>query len=93
MGFASNGPGAWLGFDHSFLISFTSLTQADLAFVRRASKILKRLRQEDLALSDLELRDAALESLPALREYRARELAKRLEDSFGAAPAVARPRL
>ena len=68
------------------------LTQADLAFVRRASHVLRRLRQEDLAFSDLQLRDEALESLPALQEYRARELAKRLESSFAQAPPAVRPR-
>jgi hypothetical protein len=66
------------------------LTQADLAFVQEASKVLERHHLQAKAEEDQAKNTAAMDSLPAMAAYRARVL----EAALPAAQAVpARPRL
>lgn len=57
----------------------TDLCQADLNFARRAAKILARYQRDLSARQDVEQRQQAMEGLPVMAQYRARQLDAVLE--------------
>ena len=67
----------------SFLVmGKDGLTQADLAFARQAAKALRHVVRRQETMEDMERRAQALESLPAMAEYRARQMAEKLGSSL-----------
>ena len=68
----------------------TTLTQADLAFVQEASKVLERHHRQAQEAEDQQKNTAAMDSLPAMAAYKARVLEAALPP---AQAAPARPRL
>lgn len=76
----------------SFLVmGKDGLTQADLDFARQAAKALRHVVRHQETMEDVERRAQALETLPAMAEYRARQLANQLSLSL-AEPSPARPK-
>lgn len=71
-------------------------TQADLAFARRAASKLRRFQLEVVELQQIQEQAKAIEDLPAIAEFRARQKATQLELAWAEETASAvrpRPRL
>ena len=67
---------------HFSALNRPHLVQADLAFAREVERKLRHVARAQESLEDLSRREEALEQIPSVAEYRARQLAAKMEVSL-----------